>query len=85
MVPLQHELFSSFQVVNLSRYALVNLNRFQVVSLDAFRVVNFIGFCIVKGKVTDKKTAEPIPGASIIIDKTNTGTQTDFDGTIEVT
>jgi len=49
MVPLQHELFSSFQVVNLSRFALVNLNRFQVVSLDRFRVVNFIGFCNMYG------------------------------------
>ena len=50
MVPLQYELFSSFQVVNLSRFALVNLNRFQVVSLSRFRVVNFIGFCTVPQK-----------------------------------
>ena len=35
---------------------------------------------VISGKVTDQKTGEPIPGATVIIDKTNKGSQTDFDG-----
>ncbi len=45
MTPLHRELFSSNQVVNLSRFALVNLGRFQVVNLNRSWEVNFIGFC----------------------------------------
>jgi len=47
MTPLQHELFSSNQVVNLSRFALVNFGRFQVVSLNRSEVVNFIGVFVI--------------------------------------
>jgi len=49
MITLNHELFSSFQVVKLSRSAVVKLIR--------FRVINFTGFCncnfaaIIKEKV----------------------------------
>ena len=45
MTPLHRELFSSNQVVNLSRFALVNFGRFQVVNLNRSLEVNFIGFC----------------------------------------
>jgi len=45
MTPLHRELFSSNQVVNLSRFALVNFGRFQVVNLNRSWEVNFIGFC----------------------------------------
>lgn len=41
--------------------------------------INVIG-TIVFGKVTDKKTGEPIVGSTVIIDKTHNGTNTDFDG-----
>lgn len=39
---------------------------------------------VISGKVTDQKTGEPIPGANVIIDKTNKGSQTDFDGTYSI-
>ena len=64
MTPLQHELFSSNQVVNLSRFALVNLDRFQVVSLSRSRVVNFIGFCN-KHLITFENTGKIILSNSI--------------------
>ncbi|WP_299682173.1 TonB-dependent receptor [uncultured Tenacibaculum sp.] len=34
----------------------------------------------VKGKITDSKTGEPIPGVSVLIKDTLKGTETDFDG-----
>ena len=53
MIPLQHELFSSFQVVNLNRPMVVSLNQPMVVSLNQpmvvslnrRRVVNMTGVC----------------------------------------
>jgi len=45
-----------------------------------FSILSFGQEFIVKGKVSDKKTGEPIPGATIIINKANNVTQTDFDG-----
>ena len=50
MVASKHELFSSFQVVNLDRITMVNLNRNQVVSLNRMEVVNFTGFCTYSSK-----------------------------------
>ena len=45
-----------------------------------FSVLSFGQEIFVTGKVSDKKTREPIPGASVINDKTNNGINTDFDG-----
>ena len=45
MTPLKHELFPSFQVVNLDRSGVVNLSRYHVVSLNRSGVVNLTGFC----------------------------------------
>ena len=45
-----------------------------------FTLLSFGQEVTVRGKVTDQKTGEPIPGATVIIDKTNKGSQTDFDG-----
>ena len=45
MEPLQHELETSYQVVNFTRFGVVNLDRSRVVSLNRTGVVNFIGFC----------------------------------------
>lgn len=46
----------------------------------------FLGFCAfaqtinIKGVVKDAKTGDPLPGVSIIVKGTVTGTETDFDG-----
>ncbi len=45
-----------------------------------FSIFTFGQEIVVNGKVKDRKTGEPIPGATIIIDRTNKETQTDFDG-----
>lgn len=45
-----------------------------------FSIMSFAQEVVVSGKVIDKKTGEVIPGVSINIDKTNKGTQTDFNG-----
>jgi len=45
-----------------------------------FSVMSFGQEVVVSGKVTDEKTGELIPGATVTIDKTNKGSQTDFDG-----
>ena len=59
MTPLKHELFPSFQVVNLDRSGVVNLSRYQVVSLNRSGVVNFTGFCTV-GQKDYKSLAEKL-------------------------
>jgi len=38
----------------------------------------------VKGKVTEAETGEPLPGVSIIVDKSTRGVTTDVDGTFEI-
>jgi len=40
--------------------------------------------CIITGKVTDSETNETLPGASIVIQGTTTGSSTDFDGYFEI-
>jgi hypothetical protein len=49
-----------------------------------FSIFSFGQDFAVRGKVTDQKTGEPIPGANVIIDKTNKGSQTDFDGNYSI-
>lgn len=39
---------------------------------------------IVKGKVTEKNTAIPLPGVNVVIKGTTTGTSTDFDGEYQI-
>lgn len=56
-----------------------NQEKFNVIEVNQ-KVLGTIIF----GKVTDKKTGEPIPGASVTIDKTNYGSQTDFDGNYSI-
>ena len=56
MTPLRHELFSSFQVVNLSRSGVVNLDRPKVVKINRSGVVNFTGFCTTVSFVTNFQT-----------------------------
>jgi TonB-linked SusC/RagA family outer membrane protein len=45
-----------------------------------------IGFAqiSVSGKVTDTATLQPLPGASVLVKGTTTGTQTDFDGNFSI-
>jgi hypothetical protein len=45
-----------------------------------------IGFAqiSISGKITDAATNQPLPGASILIKDTTTGTQTDFDGNFNI-
>lgn len=56
-----------------------NQEKFNIIEVN----INVLGTKIF-GKVTDKKTGEPIPGATVIIDKTNYGSQTDFDGNYSI-
>lgn len=56
-----------------------NQEKFKVIEVN----INVLG-TIIFGKVTDKKTGEPIPGATVTIDKTNYGSQTDFDGNYSI-
>ena len=50
----------------------------------------FIPFClsaqdvIVRGKVTEAETSDPLPGVSILIEKSTRGVTTDLDGTFEI-
>lgn len=43
------------------------------------------GTGIIKGKITDKKTGEPLVGASVLIKGTYTGTITDANGNYQLT
>ncbi len=40
---------------------------------------------LIKGKVTDKKTGEPLPGVNVSLENSNTGVVTDFDGNYSIT
>lgn len=49
----------------------------------SFLILSFFSFCqeiVVSGIVIDKKTGEPIVGATVNVNKTQIGTTTDFDG-----
>lgn len=45
-----------------------------------FTLLSFGQEVVISGKVTDQKTGEPIPGATVLVSKTHNGTNTDFDG-----
>ncbi len=47
-------------------------------------VLSFGQEIVVSGKVTDKKSGVPIPGVTVIIDKTLKGSQTDFEGNYSI-
>lgn len=54
-------------------------------------VLLFLPLCLfaqqqvtVKGKVTDAETGEPLPGVTVLVDKSTRGVTTDLDGTFEV-
>ena len=38
----------------------------------------------VRGKVTDAETGDPLPGVTILVDKSTRGVTTDMDGTFEI-
>ncbi len=50
-------------------------------------LISFVGFAqraALKGKITDEKTGEPIPGVTVFLVGTTTGTVTDFDGNYRI-
>ena len=63
-------------------------------AIGAFRAFMFLAFLfcfhlanaqkVVKGKITDQETSEPLPGANVLIKGTAQGTITDFNGEFSV-
>ena len=39
---------------------------------------------LVRGKVVDGETGDPLPGVNVVVDKTTSGVTTDLDGTFEI-
>jgi TonB-dependent SusC/RagA subfamily outer membrane receptor len=48
------------------------------------RTITYNGGHILRGKISDASTSEPLPGVNIIIDGTTTGTVTNIDGEFEL-
>ncbi len=60
------------------------MNKIILTLLFAFLVSFSFSQHLVKGKVTDAKTGEPLPGASVLYEGSTNGTLTDFDGNFEL-
>lgn len=60
------------------------MNKIVYILILLFSVMAFGQEVVVSGKVTNEKTGEPIPGATIIIYKKHKGSQTDFEGNYSI-
>ncbi len=65
-----------FKISGMSRYLLILF--FFVQSFSSF------GQFLIKGKVTDAETGDPIPFAAVLLKGTSTGQNTDFEGFFEI-
>lgn len=48
-------------------------------------IISYCQYLTISGKVYDKNTQEPLPGASVFILGTSWGTSTDLDGNFKIT
>jgi hypothetical protein len=62
-------------------WAIILLIAFTVVLAPSYANAN----SKIKGRVFDKSTGEPLPGANVIVEGTGLGSATDFDGQYFVT
>ena len=60
------------------------MNKIVYILILLFSVLAFGQEVVVSGKVTNEKTGEPIPGATISMYKKNKGSQTDFEGNYSI-
>jgi len=70
-------------VENINLIKLITIMR-KLFLVGLMLLMSITTFAQVSGKVLDKETGDPLPGATIIIDGTSDGTVSGFDGTFSL-
>jgi TonB-linked SusC/RagA family outer membrane protein len=73
----------SASITNKTKNGFMKKLLFMIVMLNCF-TIGLFSQQIISGKVTDNSTGEPLPGASVLIKGTSTGTVTNVDGDYEI-